>query len=83
MSRTAGRRHAQARDTASVTHSERRPSDMDSKFRTTKEHELSLCAKLYRAHQALSADAGRSRRHYVEVLQAGTGALALIVALQG
>ena len=47
---------------------------MNSKPKVFKERELSLCASLFSAYQAIAADVDGSRKHFVEVLQTRTGA---------
>lgn len=53
---------------------------MSNKLKRSKERELILCQSLYSAYQALSANPGGSRHAFVQLLQAGSGALALVLA---
>lgn len=52
---------------------------MNNRWKRSKEPELSLCQSLYCAYQALSANPGGSRHAFVQVLQAGSGELLLVL----
>ena len=52
---------------------------MSNRWKRSKEPELTLCQNLYSAYQALSANPNGSRHAFLQVLQAGSGELLLVL----
>ena len=68
------------KDVFAATYFQRHSLVMSNRSKKSKERELCLCQSLYSAYQALSTNPGGSRHAFLQVLQAGHGALPLVLA---